>query len=1265
MKFSIYSICPVQGYSVTQRIYSSNRQAGPSPFRATALMLALVAAFPPTLAFAQVAVSGDTTPGAVSPVWNVGGNLTIGVNGVGTMDITGGGVVSNTQGFIGQNSGSEGTVTVSGSGSQWNNAGALFVGQSGKGGLTISGGATVSSTIVEVGLSPAAYGEVKVTGAGTVWNQTATGGITSSLIGRDGKGSVSVEGGAVVNNQNSNVSIAAIPGSEGSLTVTGIGSAWNTAGTLQVGARGNGRLNILDGGVVNSSAAVVGFDPDAQGTVNIAGPGSTWNAGGPFALIGDLAVTAGRHGVGTMNLSDGGTFRRAGDVWLGFGNVNIGAPAGSPAAAPGFMDANRIQFQADTEGAINFNHTSADYTFGAEVASANGVTSGAGTGTINQLAGVTRLTAASGNFAGTTNVSGGTLLVDGVLGNAFSAVNVAAGGTLGGTGTIGGAVNNSGTLSVGTSTQADSITVAGSYTTVTGAMTQIAANSTLTVGSTFTHAAGSTLNVELGSTQPVISAASANLDGMLNVTGFGGGSQPVRASDVVNGQPYTLLRTTNGITGLFANSSQGASGADYLLQQGSVTGNDYVLAFGLAWNQGGAAQGTGAFTLGGNTQFDVDVALADQAVPPGGFASGWDGRSLTKNGTGLLVLSGANTYTGSTTVNDGILRTGIADTLASSSDVIVNGGTLDLAGNRQRVQRLAGTGGSILLNGATLTAVNATVADSSTFAGDIGDGAAAGGVFAKTGDGTLTLTGRTSYTGATQLQGGTLVLDGSAGGAQLNSNVMGQTGTTLSLIRGASLTGMIDPANVGIDAASTWNMTANSTVDTLTLAGMVNVVAPASQSSPGRTLTVNSLAGQGGTIGLHSVLGGDSSPTDQIILNGGTASGTTNLAVHNQGGTGAQTRVGIPVVVATNGAKTTDGAFTLSPQSSGYRAPSQTLAVGAYDYGLERGGNGGDADSWYLTSQLRPEAGAYLANNQAARQMFMMTLRDREGYAQPNGGAGGAGGTGSWGRIVGRSGSGEMASGALSTKLDSVKAQVGTDVFRGSLSNGGSVYAGVMGSWGRLWTDARSSAGKASGTVDGYAVGAYGTWYQKDRGLGGAYVDTWAQYQWTKNKVTGAGLPQERYDGRGATASVEGGYGFLLRQDQQTKLFLEPQIQLAYVSYSVDDHTEAGGTRVRYSDGNGIVARAGARLYADHALDRQSSFRPYVEANYWYNQRGGQLRMNNDLVPGDAPRSFGELKVGAINTLGKRWLIGGDLGVQVGGQHYQSVTGQINLKYAW
>ncbi|MNY55600.1 AIDA-I autotransporter precursor [compost metagenome] len=117
--------------------------------------------------------------------------------------------------------------------------------------------------------------------------------------------------------------------------------------------------------------------------------------------------------------------------------------------------------------------------------------------------------------------------------------------------------------------------------------------------------------------------------------------------------------------------------------------------------------------------------------------------------------------------------------------------------------------------------------------------------------------------------------------------------------------------------------------------------------------------------------------------------------------------------------------------------------------------------------------------------------------------------------------------------------------------------------------------------------------------------------------------------------------------------------------YSVDDHTDAGGTRVRYGDGNGIVARAGARLYADHALDRQSSFRPYVEANYWYNQRGGQLRMNNDLVPGDAPRSFGELKVGAINTLGKRWLIGGDLGVQVGGQHYQSVTGQINLKYAW
>lgn len=63
------------------------------------------------------------------------------------------------------------------------------------------------------------------------------------------------------------------------------------------------------------------------------------------------------------------------------------------------------------------------------------------------------------------------------------------------------------------------------------------------------------------------------------------------------------------------------------------------------------------------------------------------------------------------------------------------------------------------------------------------------------------------------------MLDGSNGGAQLVSNVIGQDNTALSLRNGATLTGWIDPTDVSIDTTSSWNMTADSLVDEVNLAG--------------------------------------------------------------------------------------------------------------------------------------------------------------------------------------------------------------------------------------------------------------------------------------------------------------------------------------------------------------------------------------------------------------------------------------------------------------
>ena len=77
--------------------------------------------------------------------WTNSGSLYVGNCGNGTLNITGGGAVSNTNGYIGYNSGSTGTVTVAGTGSTWTNSGDLDVGNYGSGTLNITGGGAVSN----------------------------------------------------------------------------------------------------------------------------------------------------------------------------------------------------------------------------------------------------------------------------------------------------------------------------------------------------------------------------------------------------------------------------------------------------------------------------------------------------------------------------------------------------------------------------------------------------------------------------------------------------------------------------------------------------------------------------------------------------------------------------------------------------------------------------------------------------------------------------------------------------------------------------------------------------------------------------------------------------------------------------------------------------------------------------------------------------------------------------------------------------------------
>jgi outer membrane autotransporter protein len=1074
---------------------------------------------------------------------------------------------------------------------------------------------------------------------------------------------------------------------------------------LYVGDGGTGSLIIKQGETVVAgqtsggiSGSVLGYDNGDSGTVDV--DGGTWydSVTSSNDPSGKGTTTVGGSGDGTLNIKNGGNmyamFINIGQNGSGNGVVNV-------------------------DGADSHLFVTAD--------SSSGITVGTnGTGTLNITNGG-KVTSNSSSSVGHGKKANGTVNVSGKGSNlTITSGGLSVGGS--GTGTLnvtsGGTINSNGGAIAAASGSTGIATISGA-----GSSWDLGADRTLSIGFSSKDGteAESTGTLVVADQGRVVAGNGINVagDGSTIYIGAEEGSAAT-APGTLETPKIDLLNASNALVFNHSDTSGNYLFSPKVSGKGTVTNlNGTTVLTGENTYTGGTTisggtlqlgDGSTAGTLVGNVVNNSEFVINNPAETTlSGVISGTG--SMTQQGDGTTILTAQNSYTGKTIVNAGALRTNEVDSIATSNEVNVNGGVFDLNGNNQLVNRLGGTGGEVQLNGATLTVNNATSADDSRYAGNIVDGTSESSL-TKTGDGSLTLTGKTGWTGDTHIDGGELVLDGSNGGAQLVSNIIAKDNTALSLRNGARLTGWIDPTDVNIDKSSSWDMTADSVVNDVNLAGTIRYIAPTtSPMTSGHTLTANNWHGQDGTLVMNTVLGDDDSVTDKLLVNGDT-SGNTFMQINNVGGHGAKTVEGIEVVDVKG---LSDGTFTKSGR----------IVAGAYDYDLvQKGAN------WYLTSKgekqpivpidpnkpiappidpvdpeepvvpieppaklpilplepskpttpesgqqgtptVRPESASYTANLAAANTMFVTRLHDRLGETQYTDALTGEQKvTSLWLRQVGGHNNWKDSSGQLNTQSNRYVVQLGGDLAQWSNDGLQRLHLGAMAGYGNNSSNTHSKVTgyHSKGSVNGYSAGLYATWYENDETHQGTYVDSWAQYGWFNNDVKGQDIQGESYKSSGITASIELGYTHKLgeytgSQGSLNEWYIQPQAQAIWMGVKADDHRESNGTRVNGEGDDNIQTRLGVRTYlkghskVDDGKNR--TFQPFVEVNWIHNTQDFGTRMDGESVYQSGARDIGEIKTGVEGQLNNNLNLWGNVGVQVGDKGYNDAAAMVGVKYSF
>ncbi|HBN3479648.1 TPA: autotransporter adhesin Ag43, partial [Escherichia coli] len=456
--------------------------------------------------------------------------------------------------------------------------------------------------------------------------------------------------------------------------------------------------------------------------------------------------------------------------------------------------------------------------------------------------------------------------------------------------------------------------------------------------------------------------------------------------------------------------------------------------------------------------------------------------------------------------------------------------------------------------GVTMTSGGALIADS----GATVEGTNAGGKFSI--DGT---SGQAS--GLLLENGGSFTVN--AGGLASNTTV-GHRGT-LTLAAGGSLSGRTQLSKgasmvLNGDVVSTGDIVNAGEIrfDNQTTPDVALSRAVAKGDSPVtfHKLTTSNFTGQGGTINMRVRLDG-SNASDQLVINGGQATGKTWLAFTNVGNSNlgvATSGQGIRVVDAQNGATTEEGAFALS----------RPLQAGAFNYTLNR-----DSDEdWYLRSEnaYRAEVPLYTSMLTQAMDYDRILAGSRSHQTGVNG-ENNSVRLSIQGGHLGHDNNGGIARGATPESSGSYGlVRLEGDLLRTEVA-GMSVTAGVYGAAGHSSVDVKDDDGSRAGTVRDDA-GSLGGYLNLTHTSSGLWADIVAQG--TRHSMKASSDNNDfRARGRGWLGSLETGLPFSITDN----LMLEPQLQYTWQGLSLDDGQDNAGY-VKFGHGSAQHVRAGFRL---------------------------------------------------------------------------------------